>query len=198
MDKERYINISIPIEAHRLLKTLAKGKQMSMASYVLAMVQFFSRSGRDPEDLAPINFEAELFRLKKRQEQLARILKGQEKKVLNPMAEAVFGMERSLIGALSGTKLLMLLQADLCCPRCQAAFVNFEQRAQSFRCTSCGLELGMSIGQYDLGLADLATLLSGGMTRVLENVELPHVGTKTGRYLLHPSYNFELQLFEHS
>lgn len=194
---ERYINISIPPEAHAKLKRLAKAKKLPMARYIAAMVQFFSHSGRDPEDLMPANQAVELKKVKTRLEQISRLIKAQEKRVLNPVAEAVLGMEKSLEGSLSSSRLLLLLQSELKCPRCQAAFSTFEQRAMMFHCRSCQLELGVRIGQYELSLGDFVTLLSGGMTRVLEDVELPGLGRKTGRYMLDPKQNFELQFYEY-
>ncbi len=196
MKNPRYINLSIPIEAHGKLKRLAKAKRLSMAGYMSAMVQFFANSGRDPEDIAPANSGAELAKLKTRMEQIPKLIKAQEKQVHQPVAEAVFGMEKTILETSSASKLLILLQSELKCPRCEASFTHFQQTESYFSCRSCELKIGVQIGQYSLTFPDLVTLLSGGMTRVLENVEIPGLGTKTGRFFISPE-NHELQLYEY-
>jgi len=192
--------VAMEPHVHETLKTQARKKGVKLKEYMHLMVQFFHLTGLDPEDYQRVGTGAggnDIKSLRKQTDYIVRFLKTMEDKEIKPMAEQIFAIALSMDLIQPGTpsRKEIPLEGEVTCPKCQHVWEDFDLGAAEVSCKSCDLEIKTRIGDIVLTPADLAALLSGGISRFFPSIKTLGGAEVSGRAWLHPD-DFALCIYE--
>lgn len=169
MTMNMHTTICISTEAHKQIKRLAKGKSVSLKTYAEQALNYFYRTGYDPEDLTATGHSKALLGMKKQVDFLVRVIRKIEADSLRPMADSVAGIEKHLKdlggGKVSGYPGIEPLNCPLCGRLFDGIYANDKSEIY---CPSCSFSFPLSVYGIVFGTLDVYTILSGGYTRVFQ------------------------------
>jgi len=186
MAKSVYKTLGIGIDTHSRLKALAKTSGLPITSWLDQVVGYFHRTGLDPQDLGSQGEVRVIQGMKKQLDFLVRLVKSQEKKLLEPLSESVLELQFQMqeVG----------LRVDIACPSCKGDFRGFIEEADHLICQGCGLRFRIVFGATRLNDADILCLLIGGMTRRFEELKSPDGELLSCRFYLDPEQHYTLNM----
>lgn len=192
-------SIHVDEDFHRILTKLSQKHKTNLRGFVAAMVNYFQRTGLDPREFSDQSLYDQskaIAGIKKQLDFLVRMQKTSEKSFNGPISQSILAIEKAVLNLSKGegrsVNNSVKELSEISCPNCQK---NCQELDGEVSCESCEFTVPVKVGNVSFSKDDIGVLLSGGMTRIFDQVVIGERRADGIRFYLDHALKLRTQKF---